>query len=294
MDFDQFMNKLKQWGPKPPTGGQSLFKTMPMPKLEPGIKPPTHLNTDQQAFNGMHPESSEPGQPSTEMPKAAMYDNNDILKGIEAFFHGPPPTGTASPVPEALQTPAQQEDVAAQKPDHGQGDVKDPKHDGRLAENKQKEDPHDRVAEETLQATEEAGGTSDGGAKYEESDQVKSPYERGRVDHRAWIETPKTFDQFSAGNGLEADPSKMPNMKKKPMAPKLPAAPMGQEEKAIRAHPMFGDYANKALGPTANPEGLPALYASIKELKTRATTESDKNELQKFASQLAQAIIKQK
>lgn len=198
-------------------------------------------------------------------------NQEELVQKIAAFIEGP----VLSRPQVGKVTPQQMEETQhpTKRPDHGQGDVKDPKKDRRLRENKQKE--HAEIAERVRETEESAGEDEDveRAEQHEEAEKVQDPYERERVDHRA---------------NLWFDPTKGPN--EQPPAAAKPE-PMSPEEQALRNHSVHGPYINKLLGPKPNPAAIPQVYEKLKNMQMVASGQ-EREELQKLVSLVASLVIK--
>jgi len=185
-----------------------------------------------------------------------------------------------------------------QNPVSGKGHVTDPANDMRLRENQE------RKEREKFEKQVQDG--------YQESNEEKTPEkhiepkmtETERADHRA------SLDATAAG--LTSQIPAGPLVKKpKPMTSQIPDGPLPKqpkaskpkaistpetrspEEMALRNHPEFGGYANKAFGPgAANSESIKNLHGKIKNLQSLSSDIIEKNKLQKFASLIAGILLK--
>lgn len=188
---------------------------------------------------------------------------------------------------------------------HGQGEVRDPKNDMRLKENQEKIDKEEQERlQEEQKKLEESMSPSAQGASHETKDLV--PHERERADHRASLK-----DKLAAvmTSNVPAGPL---GTSKSPMTSNIPAGPLPRvgpkppaksknftvpslhtdQEMAIRNHPKWGPYANKALGPgPADAATLKGLHGKIKNLQSMASDTEEKNSLQKYASMIAGLIL---
>ena len=249
-----------------------------------------------------------------DLPKesiAMSISNEDILKKIEAYVAGPI---SARPDTPNIQDVEHERRVEV-KSREGQGDVQS-KDDGRLKQNKENK-KHKELQNEAV-ALEERAGSADKEEKHEESDVVKAPFERARTDHRASMdllsdtvrppgaEKPIT-NPFDDPRGLRTPLEKMPAVPQKvnipgergtgltPPSPRPQHPTYAPKEWAMRQQPQdpqLQTYVNRALGPNPNPQMLDIMHQKIKNLQNVATTREEKDELQKYASLLADAILK--
>lgn len=221
---------------------------------------------------------------------------DELINKIAAFIEGP-----VRPRVEVGKVPVELQQIETKKrPDHGQGDVKR-EDDKRLKENKeraQREKEHSEMRRKVTEDEQSAGEDRDvEKAESHEETEVKVPYERERVDHRAAL----TGTELATEKGLPMD--KVPGHKALPkLAPtmvskipqKAPESPMNPELQRVLNHPVHGPYVHQLLGPNPqeNAHLLPQVYEKMKNRSEMAVAASERDELQGFISLVAAAIVK--